>query len=141
MIARSPRAPVPRAIAWSAMISKASGAISSSTSSISKRCWYCFTNAFFGSVRISSKAARSRLSTEVTIGRRPINSGIMPNFNRSSGITSANGSIFSFSLMTFSAALKPTPAFPFLDSMIFSSPAKAPPTINKTFVVSIWINS
>ena len=38
-------------------------------------------------------------------------------------------------------APKPMPFAPARDSMIFSRPAKAPPTMNSTFVVSIWMNS
>ena len=52
MIARRPRAPVPRRIAWSAMASRASSVNSSSTPSSSNIRWYCLTSAFFGSVRI-----------------------------------------------------------------------------------------
>ena len=45
MIARSPRAPVPRTSAWSATASMASSVNSSSTPSSSKSFWYCLTSA------------------------------------------------------------------------------------------------
>ena len=63
MIARSPRAPVPRRIAWSAMASSASSVNSSSTPSSSNSRWYCRTSALRGSVRIRISASRSRLCT------------------------------------------------------------------------------
>ena len=63
MIARRPRAPVPRTIARSAMASMASAVNSSSTPSSSKSFWYCLTSALRGSVRIWTSASRSSLST------------------------------------------------------------------------------
>src|SRR5947208_2462887 len=95
MMARRPRAPVWRRMAWSAMASRASRSKSSSTPSSSNRRWYCFTRALRGSTRIWSRASRSRLWTEVMTGRRPMNSGIMPNLTRSSGMTSATWSLAS----------------------------------------------
>ena len=61
----------------------------SSTSSKWKNFWYCFTSAFFGSTRMRISASLSRLCTTPTTGRRPTNSGMSPNFSRSSGSTSA----------------------------------------------------
>ena len=58
-----------------------------------------------------------------------MNSGIMPNFSRSSGMTSAKALASAISFLLVRA------------SMTFSRPAKAPPTMNSTFVVSIWMNS
>ena len=86
-------------------------------------------------------ASRSRLCTLVMTGRRPTNSGIMPNLSRSSGITSANASAAGWSLRTRSFAPKPIPLLPTLCSMIFSRPENDPPQMNSTFVVSIWMNS
>ena len=43
--------------------------------------------------------------------------------------------------MLRSSAPKPMPLRPTRASMIFSSPANAPPTMNSTLVVSIWMNS
>ncbi|CAB4849607.1 unannotated protein [freshwater metagenome] len=137
IIALSPRAPVPRLRASSEMASKDSGVNSSSTSSRSKSFAYCLTRAFFGSVRISISAGLSSFSTLVTIGRRPMNSGIIPNLSKSSGMTSAKISTFSRSSVDCKVALKPTPAEPLRPSIIFSRPANAPPTMNSTFVVSI----
>ena len=88
MIARRPRAPVPRTIAWSATASIASAVNSSSTPSSSKSFWYCLTSALRGSVRIWTSASRLSLSTVAITGSRPTNSGIRPNFSRSSGMTS-----------------------------------------------------
>ena len=65
----------------------------------------------------------------------------MPNFSRSSGITSANWSVVAWAFRTRSLALKPIPLWPDRCSMIFSSPANAPPQMNRTLVVSIWMNS
>ena len=87
MIARRPRAPVPRSIALSAIASMASSVNSSSTSSSSKSFWYCLTSALRGSVRIWTRAARSSLLTLAISGSRPMNSGIRPNLVRSSGRT------------------------------------------------------
>ena len=61
MIARSPRAPVPRTIAWSAIASMASSVNSSSTPSSSKSFWYCLTSALRGSVRIWTSAVAVEL--------------------------------------------------------------------------------
>ena len=45
------------------------------------------------------------------------------------------------SLGVCSSEPKPRPFLPLRDSMSFSRPANAPPTMNSTFVVSIWMNS
>src|SRR5262245_18860964 len=87
MIARRPRASVPRNIAWSAIASIASSPNSSSTPSRSNSRAYCFTSALRGWVRISISASRSSESTVAMTGRRPMNSGIRPYFSRSSGMT------------------------------------------------------
>ena len=63
----------------------ASSISSRRTSSISNSRWYCLTSAFFGLVRMSTSASSSRSSRVATTGRRPTNSGIRPNFSRSSG--------------------------------------------------------
>ena len=57
MIARRPRAPVPRSMALSAMAAMASSVNSSSTPSSSKSFWYCLTSALRGSVRIWTSAS------------------------------------------------------------------------------------
>ena len=140
-MARSPRAPVPRERAWSAMATRASSVTSSSMSSNSNRRWYCFTRAFRGSTRILTSASASSWETEPTTGRRPTNSGIRPNLMRSSGRTSANSAPRSFSPGDRTSAPKPTPVPPWRLSISCSRPANAPPQMNKMFVVSIWRNS
>ncbi len=123
------------------MASSASSANSSSTPSISNSRVYCLTNAFFGLDRICTRDSLSRLVTEATTGRRPMNSGISPNLIRSSGMTSAKWSCVSISAFECTSAPKPRPRLPTRSETIFSSPAKAPATMNNTFVVSIWMNS
>ena len=88
MIERRPRAPVLRAIALVATECSASSVKVSFTPSMSNSRRYCLTSAFFGFVRISISAPSSRSSSVATTGRRPMNSGIRPNFSRSSGSTS-----------------------------------------------------
>src|SRR5262245_19345514 len=83
-----PRAPVLRSIALRATALNASSAKVRSTPSISNSSWYCFTRAFFGSVRMRLRDASSRSPSVATTGSRPTNSGISPYFNRSSGSTS-----------------------------------------------------
>src|SRR5512135_3326296 len=141
MIARSPRAPVPRRIAWSAIASSASPEKSRSTASSSNSRLYWRTSAFLGSVRMRMSASRSRLDTLVITGSRPTNSGIMPYLSRSSGMTSAKTSVSRTSFLPCRTARKPMAFLPIRPSMMRSSPAKAPPTMNRTFVVSIWMNS
>ena len=139
MIARSPRAPVPRSSANSAIASIASSVRSRSTPSNSKSLRNCRTSAFFGSTRIRTRASLSSGDTDAIIGSRPMNSGIRPNLCKSSGRTSANGST---SLRRATSSLvKPSGRLPIRSLMIRSSPAKAPPTMNSTLVVSIWMKS
>ena len=67
-------------IAFSAMASKAPDSNSKATSSKLRRRWYCLTSAFLGSVRICTKSSLVKRSSAATIGKRPMNSGIKPNF-------------------------------------------------------------
>src|SRR5439155_474759 len=60
----------------------------SCTPSISRSLRYCLARALRGLVRISISALSSSSSRVAITGRRPMNSGIMPNFKRSSGCTS-----------------------------------------------------
>ena len=69
MMARSPRAPVPRSSALSAMEAMASSVNSSSTPSSSKSFWYCLTRALRGSVRIWTRASLSSLLTLAISGQ------------------------------------------------------------------------
>ena len=78
MIARNPRAPVPRFIACWAMATSASSVTTSSTPSISKNLAYCLTREFFGSVSTKTRSSTSRSSTVATTGSRPMNSGMRP---------------------------------------------------------------
>ena len=144
-IALRPRAPVPRKRARSAISSNASGANSSSTLSSSKSLWYCLINAFFGSTRTAISASRSSLLTDVNTGSRPMNSGIMPNLIKSSGITCANTSaemsLLSSRSPSTRSKVKPRLFLPNRASTSLSKPANAPPTMNNTLVVSMEINS
>ncbi len=56
-------------------------------------------------------------------------------------MTSAKVSRASMSALEWIVAAKPIPFLPTRRSMIVSSPANAPPTMNSTLVVSIWMNS
>ena len=60
---------------------------------------------------------------------------------RSSGMTSVRSSELSVALRDRTSAEKPTVFFPMRRSMILSSPANAPPQMNRMFVVSIERNS
>ena len=57
MIARRPRAPVLRSIAWRAIAWMAASSMTSSTPSMASSFLYCLTRAFFGSVRILTRAS------------------------------------------------------------------------------------
>ena len=57
---------------------------------LSKSLAYCLRRAFFGSCKILIKASSCKSSKVATIGSLPINSGINPNFNKSSGSRSFN---------------------------------------------------
>jgi hypothetical protein len=70
-----------------------------------------------------------------------MNSGISPKLRRSSGITLASNSDDSTELFERTCAPKPTALLPMRFPMILSRPAKAPPQMNKMFVVSIERNS
>ena len=142
MIARRPRAPLLRAMAFFAMALSASSSKSSSTPSSSMSFLYCFTSALRGSVRMRTSASSSRLSSVTRIGRRPTNSGIRPNLSRSSGRMSARISpTFFFVSRLLTSAPKPMEPAPLRFSMILSMPSNAPPQMNRIFVVSIWMNS
>ena len=70
-----------------------------------------------------------------------MNSGISPNFMRSSGSTWRSSSESSRSDALRTSARNPMPLRPMRFSMIVSIPAKAPPQMNRMLVVSIWMNS
>lgn len=83
MIERSPRAPVFCLMAWSAIIVSAGFVNFNSAPSILTRALYCFTIAFFGSVRMRHKSSFVKGFSTDMIGNLPISSGIIPNFTRS----------------------------------------------------------
>ena len=140
-IERRPRAPVLRSIARFAIALRASSVNLSSVSSSSNRRWYCFTSAFFGCVRIVTNASSSRSSSVAKTGRRPTNSGIRPNFSRSSGSKSVKISPIPRASLSRTSAPKPIAEPLPRAAIILSKPAKAPPQINRMFVVSTCKNS
>ena len=74
-------------------------------------------------------------------GRRPMNSGMRPNFSRSSGSTSRRISPVRRSSGPMTLAEKPIDEPLPRREMIFSRPANAPPQMNRMFVVSTCRNS
>ena len=136
MMARRPRAPELRRIASRAMARSASLVKVSFTFSISKSFWYCFTSAFFGCGEDGDRSSSFRSLSVATTGRRPTNSGIIPNFIRSSGSTSASSSPTLRSSRWVIFAPKPRPFSPTRRLMTPSMPWNAPPQMNRMFVVS-----
>ena len=96
---------------------------------------YCFKIAFLGWVSICTSISSVIACRANTIGRRPKNSGIIPNSLRSSVVTFA--SMFSsLSYLSLSSASKPIDdCFVSLFLITFSSSGKAPPQINRIFLV------
>src|SRR6266516_4480560 len=131
MIERSPRAPALRSIALRAMAPSASSASVRSIDSISNSRWYCFTSAFFGSLRMRLRASSSRSSRVASTGSRPTNSGMRPYFSKSSGATSRKISPVPRSSGAITWAPKPIELDRPRAEMIFSSPVKAPPHTNR----------
>ena len=129
-------APVCFSIAISAMASRAPSSNSNFTSSIARSFWYCFKIAFLGSLRISTSISLVSPFKVKIIGRRPKNSGIMPNFLRSSTVTFSR-MLSSRSYLSLRSAWNPIDAVLFRRSFIISSRSgKAPPQINRIFLVS-----
>ena len=141
MIARSPLAPVFLVIDFSAMALIADSSNSNFTPSNSNSFSYCFTKEFFGSFKIRTRASLSNASKETITGTRPTNSGIIPNFTRSCGITSFNTSPIFRSFLSAISVLNPIDFVSIRVSIILFKPSNAPPQINKILLVSIWINS
>ena len=141
MMARSPRAPVLRSNALSAIASIALSSNSNPTPSSSRSLVYCLIREFFGSFKIRINASRSSESKDTVIGTRPINSGISPNFTKSCGSARLNASPTLMSDFDFTSALNPIAEASIRASTIFSRPSNAPPQINRIFVVSIGISS
>ena len=137
-----PLAPVFLLIACLAISISASSLKVKSTLSISNKCLYWLTKAFFGSLRILTKACSSSSCRFEITGSLPTNSGIKPYFTRSSGsrLSTEDDIDWTFDVLLTSAA-KPIPILLFRWSITLSRPEKAPPQINNMFDVSIWINS
>ena len=74
-------------------------------------------------------------------GSRPTNSGMSPNLSRSSGISFSRILPRSIGAGDRDSDPKPIVRLPTRSSTIFSRPSKAPPQMNSTFVVSIWMKS
>lgn len=80
------------------------------------------------------------------MGSRPNNSGMIPNFFKSSGEISSITSLYLISFAVFSASPSENPILALLEIffrflIILSIPGNAPPTINKILDVSTWIVS
>ena len=135
MIARSARAPTFFSFACFAIAISASSSNSSLTSSMASSFWYCFKIAFFGSFKMRTNISSVSASKVNMIGRRPKNSGIMPNLRTSSMVTFCR--IFSsWSYLSLSSDLKPIDADLLRRSlMISSNSGNAPPQINRIFLV------
>ena len=136
IIARSARAPTFFSFALRAIACNAPSSKTRSTSSIASSFLYCFKIAFFGSCKMRTSISSVKASSENRIGRRPKNSGIIPNLRTSSTVTLHNR-FSSLSYLSFKSALKPMEASLFSRSlMISSSSGNAPPQINRIFLVS-----
>ena len=140
-IDRRPRAPVLRLRASLTTARSAPSVNLSSTVSKSNSFLNCLTMAFLGSVKIRIRAASSSWPKEQTIGTRPMNSGIMPNFIKSSVWTLDSKAPTSFCSLERISAPKPIEATSMRPWMMSSSPAKAPPQMNRMLVVSTCRNS
>ena len=66
---------------------------------------------------------------------------MMPNFSRSWGWISFKSSPTLRSFLLWISAPKPMERLSRRPSMILSMPSKAPPQMNRMFLVSIWMNS
>lgn len=75
------------------------------TLSILNRAWYWGTTALRGSVRMRTSVGSSRLCRGTTTGRRPTNSGIIPNSIRSRASTCFRS--LSFSSISATASVSP----------------------------------
>ena len=111
---------------------------SSSAPSISNSFWYCRTRALRGSVRMRTSASSSSGSSGAITGKRPMNSGIMPNSSRSSLVTCASSSPRSlFAVLGVGAEADGLAAQ--RRAMMLSRPTKVPPQMNRMLVVSTWM--
>ena len=93
--------------------------------------------AFLGSVSIFTNISSVKPSNVNTIGSLPKNSGIIPNFLKSSPVTFFI-MFLSLSYLSVKSLIKPIAACLFNLSLIMSSnPGKAPPHIKRIFLVLI----
>src|SRR5262249_54938242 len=97
-------------------------------------------SAFLGFHRTWVSASTESSSHETMIGRRPMNSGIMPYLTRSSVRAWARSASLSSSAVPM-AAPKPRPRSPTRRRTMSSMPLKAPVQMNRMSVVSIWMRS
>ena len=141
MMARSPRAPVFRSIARSAMVSSACGSNSSCIPSSSNSFLYCLTSEFFGSVRMRTRLSLSSPVRVAIIGRRPTSSGISPNLTKSCGVICPSRTSCSNRVLSLICAPKPREDCATRFSMAFWMPSNAPPQMNRILEVSICKNS
>ena len=84
---------------------------------------------------METSASSSNSVNMALTGKRPMNSGIRPNFERSSGSIPPSFSITDCSASDFSE-ISPIGLLVILFSMILSSPTKAPAQIKRIFFVS-----
>ena len=135
---RRARAPVPFLRARMASSRRASGVKCRDAPSMAISFEYCLVREFFGSVRTVMSWSSVSSSSTLTIGRRPMNSGMKPKLRRSSGSTIPTiFRLFAARSKVFSpVALKPMTWRPRRRSMTFSKPTNAPPQMNRMLVVS-----
>ena len=96
---------------------------------------YCLMIAFFGSFKIRTSISSVSASNVNMTGRRPKNSGIIPNLRTSSVVTFASR-FSSLSYLSFRSALNPMEASLFRRSLMISSRSgNAPPHIKRMFFV------
>jgi hypothetical protein len=108
-IARRPRAPVPRSSAWSAIgVEAVLGELELDVFELEHLLVLLDQRVLRLGEDLDQRLA-VELRTTPTIGRRPMNSGIMPNLTRSSGSTWANSSPGSRSAFERTVPWKPTP--------------------------------
>ena len=93
---------------------------------------------FLTSVNIETSSSSFRSARVIVVVNLPINSGIIPNLVRSSGTTDARSLV---SFLYFISAPNPIDDPLVLLLMMFSSPTKAPPAMNRIFFVSTSIIS
>ena len=136
IVPRSPRAPSLNSIVLSTIYSRASSVNVSLILSNSKIRWYCFINAFFGSFNILSNASLSSSLVCVMTGKRPMISGINPNFFKSIGLSFFIESSSVVFILT--SILYPMTCLLHLALTILSNPTNAPPHMNNIFFVLIF---